>query len=90
MKKDSKEIELLKQEYKEKIQKAKQKEKEKKEKLYKKLGSEIISLLDKDDFRNLFFDYIQKNNLEKIKSLCNEVDDFFNINYTNNKEDKSN
>ncbi|EAJ6150005.1 hypothetical protein CGR91_07855, partial [Campylobacter lari] len=79
-----------KQEYKEKIQKAKQKEKEKKEKLYKKLGSEIISLLDKDDFRNLFFDYIQKNNLEKIKSLCNEVDDFFNINYTNNKEDKSN
>ncbi|EAL3889605.1 hypothetical protein J7D62_001448 [Campylobacter lari] len=90
MRKDSKEIELLKQEYKEKIQKAKQKEKERKEKLCKKLGSEIISLLDKDDFRNLFFDYIQKNNLEKIKSLCSKVDDFFNINYTNNKEDKSN
>ncbi|MBF7060379.1 hypothetical protein IY972_05595 [Campylobacter volucris] len=90
MRKDSKEIELLKQEYKEKIQKAKQKEKERKEKLCKKLGFEIISLLDKDDFRNLFFDYIQKNNLEKIKSLCNEIDDFFNVNYANNKEDRNN
>ncbi|EAJ2196092.1 TPA: hypothetical protein R4456_001751 [Campylobacter jejuni] len=89
MKKESKEIELLKQEYKEKIQKAKQKEKDKKEKLCKKLGSEIIYLLDNDDFRNLFFDYIQKNNLEKIKSLCSDIDDFFNINYIKNKEDEN-
>ncbi|WP_161969308.1 hypothetical protein [Campylobacter jejuni] len=37
----------------------------------------------------IYFLLHTKNNLEKIKSLCSDIDDLFNINYIKNKEDEN-
>lgn len=80
MKAESKAITAIREKYKNEISKALQKEKEKIERLHKKLGGEIINLLNSNvSFKKYLDDIANDNDLKNLSKLLLEVENFYTL-----------